>query len=198
MSKLLLDVGCGGSLLRKNGYESIGLDLFRDFTPQAGDQKSLIKINKGELFIQASAEYLPFKNNSIDFVYSSHVIEHVHKPDLMLKELYRVSKSKIFIRCPHRLGELQNFPYHIHALDEEWFKKHLKGKNYKIVVTKRSYIEKLLALLIYKLRLRKHPNFNPIQLFLMKLKINEKIMINLLKILNLFGLPREIIVVINK
>jgi SAM-dependent methyltransferase len=72
-------------------------------------------------FVVSHAEFLPFKDECFDFVFSSHVIEHVKEPVKMLRELLRVSKCKVTVRCPHRKGSGAKRPFHINYLDEEWF-----------------------------------------------------------------------------
>lgn len=44
---------------------------------------------------------LPFEDKSYDFVINSHVIEHIYRPDLAIKEWCRVAKSYIFLIIPH-------------------------------------------------------------------------------------------------
>jgi len=74
-------------------------------------------------FILADAERLPFKDDCFDVVFSSHVIEHVPNPFLMLREMCRVAERKVIVRCPHRKGSGAVMPYHINFLDEEWFER---------------------------------------------------------------------------
>jgi predicted SAM-dependent methyltransferase len=57
------------------------------------------KIGKGIIYIDASKR-LPFKSNSIDFIYSEHMIEHIsyESAKYMIKECNRVLKNKGRIR----------------------------------------------------------------------------------------------------
>lgn len=55
-------------------------------------------------FVVADAEALPFADKSFDYIYASHVIEHIRNPALFATELMRVGK-KGCIRCPSRLAE---------------------------------------------------------------------------------------------
>jgi len=52
----------------------------------------------------ASGDNLPFKDDSLDFVVSSHVIEHFTNPLAALREWMRVVKpgGYIFTICPHK------------------------------------------------------------------------------------------------
>lgn len=54
--------------------------------------------------IIADGDKLPFYDESLDFVLSSHVIEHFENPLATLREWMRVIKSGgyIFIICPHK------------------------------------------------------------------------------------------------
>jgi SAM-dependent methyltransferase len=50
--------------------------------------------------IVAPGDRLPIENSSVDFVISSHVIEHFFDPISAIEEWLRVSKRWIFIICP--------------------------------------------------------------------------------------------------
>ncbi len=79
----ILDIGCGES--KKQG--AIGLDLRR----------------AGSVDIVADARFLPFKDESFDQIYSSHLIEHFSHREVrtVLKEWIRCLKKGgiIEIRC---------------------------------------------------------------------------------------------------
>jgi ubiquinone/menaquinone biosynthesis C-methylase UbiE len=96
----------------------------RGWNSQEGDQKSGEFLNPKMIsnFVVADAEHLPFKDSVFAVVFSSHVIERVHNPFLMLKEMCRVSKRKVVVRCPHRKGSGAKRPFHLNYLDEKWFK----------------------------------------------------------------------------
>jgi len=54
---------------------------------------------------QGDAQYLKgVKNSSFDFVYSSHLLEHLENPGMVLKRWYEVLKSKgyFILAVPHR------------------------------------------------------------------------------------------------
>ncbi len=53
--------------------------------------------------IVAEGDNLPFPDKSVDFVISSHVIEHFWDPIKALKEWERVATKYIFLIVPHKL-----------------------------------------------------------------------------------------------
>lgn len=64
-------------------------------------QKEYLHILKDHTFIHYNVEYgIPFPNNSVDYLYSSHLLEHLFKEDAekLLKESYRVLKKGGTIR----------------------------------------------------------------------------------------------------
>jgi ubiquinone/menaquinone biosynthesis C-methylase UbiE len=74
-----LDLGCGTALHKELclqcGFKYIGLDYDSKQASMLGD-----------------AHALPFKDNSIDFILSIAVLEHIQHPNIMLSEAYRVLK----------------------------------------------------------------------------------------------------------
>ena len=48
-------------------------------------------------------EHIPFTDGSIDFVYASHVVEHVLNPRGFIKEISRVAKRFIYLEVPCEL-----------------------------------------------------------------------------------------------
>lgn len=96
------NVGCG--MKRIPGY--LGLDMYR------GDQVDIL----------ASAERLPFRDNSIDALAAHNVLEHVIDVVKTVHEFHRVLKpgGELWIRVPHGLGALYQ-PGHIHAFRKTSF-----------------------------------------------------------------------------
>jgi len=91
-TRTILDAGCGsGEFARKLAKNTIvALDI----------QKQLLKEIKGESIhkICADVQYLPLRENSIDYVLSLSLIEHLKEPEKHIKEIHRVLKRKgIFI-----------------------------------------------------------------------------------------------------
>lgn len=52
--------------------------------------------------IVAEGHDLPFPDRSVDFVFASHVLEHVPDPIAALKEWIRVAREYVFLVVPHR------------------------------------------------------------------------------------------------
>lgn len=112
---MILDVGCGSS---PKGH--VNLDIERQCA-------------RMHTFVLADAEHLPFKNGSFETVYSSHVVEHVCNPRVMIKELLRVSKNKVIVKTPHlwsyasrgllKFNKLTGFTYHLHSWTSEYWNK---------------------------------------------------------------------------
>jgi ubiquinone/menaquinone biosynthesis C-methylase UbiE len=69
--------------------------------------------DKRKVFIDADVESLPFKDKVFDFVFCSHLLEHVENPDKAISELTRVAK-KGYIEVPYAISDLfQPFPPHL-------------------------------------------------------------------------------------
>lgn len=111
-------------------------------------------LDNGAYIIQCDLAQLPFKNKSIDFIYSSNVVEHLENLEQSLKEMERTGKKGVII-CPSAMRE-KIIPLHMHL----WY---LEEKNDSLVITKKpkpyeefigNYIEKLMtsekAYVVYK------------------------------------------------
>ena len=102
----LKGIEIGGASYADYGIDAINIDridtnvnnniYYDEQTKNSGYLKKVDLISKGD--------DLPFKDNTIDFVFTSHVIEHFYDPIKALKEWYRVIKKDgyIFIIAPHK------------------------------------------------------------------------------------------------
>ena len=120
----VLDVGCGDS-----PHGSVNCDLNVGHTLEGGDQKRGIVINPKDIpnFVKCDCHLLPFKTNGFENVVCSHVIEHIASPTRLLRELIRVAKRKVTLKCPHRFSRGVKFPFHIHFFNKSWFAKALRN-----------------------------------------------------------------------
>ena len=66
-------------------------------------------------FVNGNITKTDFKNKAYDFSYCSHVLEHVERPDLAIKEIMRISKAG-YIEIPNGLVDFIN-PFYTHL----WF-----------------------------------------------------------------------------
>lgn len=57
--------------------------------------------NAKHLELQGDAHVLPFKDNSFDVIYCSHVLEHCTNPLQVIKEMHRVTKNKAILKVPN-------------------------------------------------------------------------------------------------
>lgn len=97
--QIILDIGCG----QKKMEGAIGID----FSPYS----------VADIVLDLNKENLPFEDSSVDFIYTSHALEHLSWGGFMhcISEMYRVSKpdSQIYITVPYFQNTL-NFanPFH--------------------------------------------------------------------------------------
>ncbi len=99
-NKKLLEIGAGvGTFLvtarTKYQIDAFGVEPSQDeFSPFNEISTALLKEYNlpKDIVISASAEKLPFKDNSFDFIYSTNVLEHVQNPRLVIEESIRVLK----------------------------------------------------------------------------------------------------------
>lgn len=119
--------------------------------------------------VEADGQYLPFADNSFDYVICRHVLEHVEDPELMISELERVA-GRGYIETPSELGErLYGWPYH------NWI---LNQINDKLIIQK-NQLDNQFGHLFHILASR-DPDFSRFHqsyhsLFLIQYEWNEKI-----------------------
>jgi ubiquinone/menaquinone biosynthesis C-methylase UbiE len=105
--KVILDIGCGPmfvsySINRLLNSEYIGIDIMPVEKLKKYRDAMVSVCAKSVEVIRASAESLPFRNNTFDFALALDVLEHLRKPREALMEIYRVIKvnSMVAVSLP--------------------------------------------------------------------------------------------------
>jgi len=89
-----------GAAAHNHFVDAINIDRPNPDPAYVEDQRRLAG-HAARIDLYAFGDDLPFKDKSIDFVLSSHVIEHFFDPIRALLEWERVSKRYVFIVVPH-------------------------------------------------------------------------------------------------
>jgi len=83
-----------------------------------------------DVLVKSADDLSVFASQSMDFVYSSHLLEHMEDPEKALKEWWRVVKTKgrMILYLPHedlypKMGEEGANPDHKHNLNEDMVKR---------------------------------------------------------------------------
>lgn len=105
--KLTLEIGSGNN--PRSGADILVDRYLFDNSQRAGSFMAIVD----RPFIVADGYHLPFKDKSFDFVYCSHVLEHVDEPYAFVKEIMRVGKRG-YIEVPNILAErLFGWDFHL-------------------------------------------------------------------------------------
>ena len=127
----ILDIGCNLSAVE---YAQTVADI-QDFS------KFYEKKNKKFVLIQNKS--LPFNDNQFDFVFASHVIEHIADLSFFLSELQRISK-KGYIEVPSILEDNIVFSKNS-SEDHKWIFKFNDVEKILLVEKKKKFIEPFIT-----------------------------------------------------
>lgn len=93
--KTVLDVGCGGGFLTeafaKDGHNVVGIDPSANSIAAAREHAALSGLSID--YRVGSGECLPFPDSSFDIVSCCDVLEHVHDPNQVIREISRTLKT---------------------------------------------------------------------------------------------------------
>ncbi len=140
--KKLIDIGFGTGwaikhLSKKYHLKTTGLDISKTTINNYNKKiKKALKINSHAKLIDPFKNKLPFKNQEIDYVICSHILEHVPDDDFLLKEIMRVLKKGgiVYFNIPINEEKLK-IPNHLRKYTTMDFYKKLKKHNFKIINT---------------------------------------------------------------
>ena len=138
MTEVKLDIGCG--LKKREGF--LGIDIVRTESVD----------------IIAKVENLPFKDSSVDVIYTRHTLEHVDDFEKAVKEMWRISKPNAIIEIivPFWAHHRAHYPFHKRFFDRFSFDVYSVQKENKTFVADpevRFFIEKIR----YKFQIKRFP-----------------------------------------
>lgn len=117
---ILLDIGCGvgefTGYFQGKATTVIGCDISLE------NLKKAQRVNHGISFVECESEYLPFKNNTVDAVVCTDVLEHTNSEKQTIHEIYRVMKEEatMCLNVPYKglfwFLDVENFRYYINKL----------------------------------------------------------------------------------
>ncbi len=113
-----LDIGCGigseSKLLAREERTVIGLDY----------DIATARLARTEIdgVVCGDARELPFRTNSLDWVSSSHIIEHFTDPERHVAEIARVLRpgGRLVVLTPNAPADFEN-PFHVHLFSLDTF-----------------------------------------------------------------------------
>ena len=125
----ILDIGCNQDAI--------------DFAQTTADIVDFSNFYKNKKFVLIESKDLPFKDNQFDFVYASHVIEHVEDVSYFVKEIQRISKQG-YIELPSMLED--NLILSDNSVkDHKWFFQFDDVNKILLVEKKKQLIEPFLT-----------------------------------------------------
>jgi len=102
----VLDVGCGNGIISHNlgasGYKVKGIDISEEAIDKARSKNNLKNVE----FEVINAEKNHYPADTYEAIICSEVLEHLEKPDLLLKELSKALKSNgvLIVTVPNGMG----------------------------------------------------------------------------------------------
>lgn len=95
---MVLDVGFGGWPFKRANH-------LADRYPEETSHRMEAIARDSRPFIQVDIEKLPFRGSAYDFIFCSHVLEHLDNPGQAIRELMRVGRRG-YIEVPTRLSDV--------------------------------------------------------------------------------------------
>jgi SAM-dependent methyltransferase len=92
----------GASSHNRFHLDAINVDRFGDSDTVYKREERRLVLHAVKVDVVAPGDELPFEDDSYDFVFSSHVIEHFPDPIKALYEWIRVARRYVIVIAPHR------------------------------------------------------------------------------------------------
>ena len=125
----ILDIGCNRDAVQ--------------YAQTVADIQDLTSFYKDKKFVLIEGKDLPFEDNEFDFVFASHVIEHVEDVSHFIKELQRISK-KGYIELPSMLEDNIVLSEN-NSKDHKWFFQFDDVNNILLAEPKKQLIEPFIT-----------------------------------------------------
>jgi len=103
-NSIVIDVGSGGGWAAEKLVDKCGKFICIDVSEINLSKLSSIYQQDNFFVIQADAMNMPIADNSVDYIISSEVIEHLPNPEKFINEMFRILKlnGKIIISTPYK------------------------------------------------------------------------------------------------
>jgi len=100
--KGLKGIEIGASSHNNYHLDALNVDRWAEMNTPYKKQERRIALHAAKVDVVAPGDDLPFEDDSQDFVFSSHVIEHIADPIGALLEWQRVARRYVVVVAPHR------------------------------------------------------------------------------------------------
>ena len=128
-NRKVLEVGCGRGYLAKRLVKKNKVTACDIVIPE-----KLKRTKDGVKYMEANIEALPFKDNSFEYVVTTHTLEHVQNLPKAISELERVASKGLVIVVPKQRPYKYTFSLHTQFFPYKWSLENAfgTGKNTKI------------------------------------------------------------------
>ena len=98
----LSGIEIGASAHNRYFLDAINVDRFGSMDTPYKQEERRLALHRAKVDVVAPGDELPFADDSYDFVFSSHVVEHFPDPIKALYEWMRVARRYVVVVVPHR------------------------------------------------------------------------------------------------
>jgi len=137
--KNYLDIGCGATgytiieAAKRNNWLSFGIDISIEAMLRARNLAKNQGVDDLTAFLVCSAESLPFKSNSLDYISAISLLEHSEDDEKIIRGLYAILKSKgyLYICVPNTYKRMWPFlwPIYLYLDHKIGHKRHYSIEN---------------------------------------------------------------------